>query len=152
MPYLLKRVISREILFLLLAFLWHSLAQDLGVQIFEIFPSRGSTAGGTRLIIKGSGFSKNTGGGGNEIWIGDHHKCDPVPLHSNTEQVRSNHGGRLIASVEIRDHEVVRWNVLPNTHAWSLPRTCRSPARRRVPSTSPLATTTTCKRPMSSGS
>lgn len=39
------------------------LAMPSPVTITAVTPSRGSLAGGTRLMIRGSGFSNNVGGG-----------------------------------------------------------------------------------------
>ncbi len=49
---------------------------------------RGSLAGGTRLIISGSGFSSNTNSG-NMVYIGTHLglQCMPIPLHSTANQI-----------------------------------------------------------------
>ena len=58
-----------------------------GVTISSVLPNRGSMAGGTRLHIKGAGFSTNTGGTGNVIKIGDKYFCDPIPLHCTTSQI-----------------------------------------------------------------
>lgn len=55
------------------------------VHITHVRPSGGSLAGGTRVIIRGSGFSTNTGGG-NVIQIGPYF-CDPIPLHSQPAQI-----------------------------------------------------------------
>jgi hypothetical protein len=56
------------------------------VTITEVHPTRGSTAGGTRLHIRGTGFSTNTGGSGNVVKIGPY-LCFPIPLHCTEHQV-----------------------------------------------------------------
>jgi hypothetical protein len=56
------------------------------VIINAVNPSRGSLAGGTRMIIRGSGFSANTGGG-NLVYIGQKYMCDPVLLHCTVNQI-----------------------------------------------------------------
>ena len=56
------------------------------VIITAVNPSRGSLAGGTRMVIRGSGFSSNTGGG-NLVYIGNIYMCDPVILHCTVNQI-----------------------------------------------------------------
>ncbi len=57
------------------------------VIITAVNPSRGSMAGGTRMIIRGSGFSTNSGGIGNIVYIGSKYQCDPVLLHCTVNQI-----------------------------------------------------------------
>jgi hypothetical protein len=57
------------------------------VIITAVNPSRGSLAGGTRMVIRGSGFSTNTGGIGNVVYIGSKYQCDPVLLHCTINQI-----------------------------------------------------------------
>jgi hypothetical protein len=57
------------------------------VIITAVNPSRGSMAGGTRMVIRGSGFSSNTGGIGNVVYIGNKYRCDPVILHCTVNQI-----------------------------------------------------------------
>eukprot|EP00961_Rhodomonas_salina_P258222 3490189-Rhodomonas_salina.2 len=59
--------------------------QNGGVKIVAVNPTRGSLAGGTRIHIRGSGFSTNTGEG-NLVFIGDI-PCDPIPLHCTVSQI-----------------------------------------------------------------
>jgi hypothetical protein len=50
---------------------------------------RGSLAGGTRVIISGSGFSANTNSG-NMVYLGFAPvmlQCMPIPLHSTVNQI-----------------------------------------------------------------
>jgi hypothetical protein len=57
------------------------------VYITGVNPSQGSLAGGTRLVIRGSGFSANTNSAGNAVFIGSRYFCDPIPLHSTVNQI-----------------------------------------------------------------
>lgn len=57
------------------------------VVIFEVNPSQGSLFGGTRLVIRGSGFSANTNSASNLVYIGSRYRCDPIPLHSTVNQI-----------------------------------------------------------------
>jgi hypothetical protein len=57
------------------------------VVIFEVNPSQGSLFGGTRLVIRGSGFSSNTNSQSNLVFIGSRFRCDPIPLHSTVNQI-----------------------------------------------------------------
>ncbi len=57
------------------------------VIITAVNPSRGSMAGGTRMVIRGSGFSTNTGGIGNVVYLGSKYQCDPVILHCTVNQI-----------------------------------------------------------------
>ena len=52
----------------------------------DVVPHYGGTAGGTRIIIKGSGFSTNTNPVGNIVTIDDI-LCEVVPLHSTVNQI-----------------------------------------------------------------
>jgi hypothetical protein len=57
------------------------------VYITGVNPSQGSLAGGTRLVIRGSGFSANTNSAGNAVFVGSRYFCDPIPLHSTVNQI-----------------------------------------------------------------
>ena len=57
------------------------------VFIYEVNPSQGSIYGGTRLVIRGSGFSSNTNALSNQIYIGTRYGCDLIPLHSTVNQI-----------------------------------------------------------------
>jgi hypothetical protein len=57
------------------------------VIITAVNPSKGSMAGGTRMVIRGSGFSTNSGGIGNIVYIGSKYQCDPVLLHCTVNQI-----------------------------------------------------------------
>ena len=57
------------------------------VYISAVNPTQGSLAGGTRLVIRGSGFSSNTNSAGNVVFIGSTYICDPIPLHSTVNQI-----------------------------------------------------------------
>jgi hypothetical protein len=57
------------------------------VYITGVNPSQGSLAGGTRLVIRGSGFSANTNAAGNAVFVGSRYFCDPIPLHSTVNQI-----------------------------------------------------------------
>ena len=70
---------------LLLAFSFRPVIAQ--VYVSAVNPSHGSLAGGTRLVIRGSGFSSNTNSAGNTIFIGEKYLCDPIPLHSTTNQI-----------------------------------------------------------------
>ena len=57
------------------------------VYITGVNPTQGSLAGGTRVVIRGSGFSSNTNSVGNAVYIGSQYFCDPIPLHSTINQI-----------------------------------------------------------------
>jgi hypothetical protein len=57
------------------------------VYISGVNPTQGSLAGGTRLVVRGSGFSSNTNAAGNVVFIGTNYRCDPIPLHSTVNQI-----------------------------------------------------------------
>jgi hypothetical protein len=55
------------------------------VEVSRVRPTGGSFAGGTRMVISGSGFSSGTGPG-NVVTIGGL-PCIPIPLHCTVAQV-----------------------------------------------------------------
>jgi hypothetical protein len=57
------------------------------VYVTAVNPSYGSLAGGTRMVIRGSGFSASTNSAGNRVLIGEKYSCDPIPLHSTVNQI-----------------------------------------------------------------
>ncbi len=57
------------------------------VYIYEVNPTRGSLYGGSRMVIRGSGFSSNTNKLSNQIFIGPNYGCDMIPLHSTVNQI-----------------------------------------------------------------
>ena len=73
--------------FVFLSLLSHIKYGYADVVIFEVNPSEGSLFGGTRLVIRGSGFSTNTNSESNSIYIGSRYRCDPIPLHSTVNQL-----------------------------------------------------------------
>jgi len=58
---------------------------DSKVVLKHVYPTGGSFAGGTRMVIRGSGFSSGTGPG-NVVTIGGL-PCEPVTLHSTVAQI-----------------------------------------------------------------
>ena len=70
------------------------------VTITSVQPNTGSIAGGTRLHIQGWGFSRNTGGTGNIIKIGDKFVCDPIPLHCTKHQIACKTRSALLSTTE----------------------------------------------------
>ena len=105
---------------------WHLLLVSLivcphascqSVVIDSVEPRTGSIAGGTRLQIKGRGFSSNMVPNGNTVIIGGKFRCDVIPLHSTVSQIacktRSAENGAFMTN----------WR--PSYHSphddWSLP-------------------------------
>ncbi len=70
----------------LIAVLWLGCTNGQ-VVITSVEPSRGSLAGGTRMHIKGRGFSENLNEMGNLVLIGGRFRCDVIPLHSTVNQI-----------------------------------------------------------------
>jgi hypothetical protein len=74
-------------LFLFLSFFGFAQSDLNPVAISRVDPSRGSLAGGTRMHIKGRGFSQNLNKDGNIVIIGGKYRCDVIPLHSTVNQI-----------------------------------------------------------------
>ncbi len=86
------------------------LAVDCQVYITAVNPSEGSLAGGTRMVIRGSGFSSNTMPEGSVVLIGEDYACDPIPLHSTVNQIIC------------KTRPAIRGYFYPPTYFWTRPR------------------------------
>jgi hypothetical protein len=96
----------------LLAFNFSQVQCD--VFIYGVNPSQGSMYGGTRLVIRGSGFSTNTNALSNQIFIGKNYGCDLIPLHSTVNQIVC----KTRPAIDINDYvytEQIRTGVQPIT-------------------------------------
>jgi hypothetical protein len=122
-----------------------ALAQP-AVVISSVNPSRGSLVGGTRMHIRGTGFSNNMGGlccacllfllicaaakltrccaaaGSQIVFIGDKYRCDVISLHSTVSQIACKTTSALDGT----------WRMHDNGEGWTGPLEVRVAVDGRV--------------------